>query len=91
MLWHEMSWPETLSKERAALFRDSAHLFVHGLLQLKGGRESLRQFIYELQHHRNWQFAFLSSFSKHFTHGVDVEKFWGVSFVHFSTMGRKSG
>ncbi len=84
--FEELSWPETLSNDRDPLFRDSAHLFVHQLLKLRQGRESLRRFIFELQHHRNWQFAFMNAFSSEFSQLVEVEKWWGLNFVGF--MGR---
>ncbi|MFN7140374.1 MAG: hypothetical protein ACK4UN_13640, partial [Limisphaerales bacterium] len=86
LTFEELSWPDDLSKERAALFRDSAHLFVHELLHLKEGRESMRQFIQDLSKHRNWQFALLRAYPKYFNELADIEKWWALNFVNF--MGR---
>ncbi len=84
--FEELSWPGALPKDRAALYRDSAHFFVQQLMQLPGGHESMKRFIMELQRHHNWQFAFLAAFKKNFGELVDVEKWWSVNFVSF--MGR---
>jgi hypothetical protein len=41
--------------------------------------------ISQLPQHWNWQTAFLLAFHSHFDQLLDVEKWWGVSYVGFTT------
>ena len=84
LTFDELSWPTSLSKEKQAVYRESAHLFVFELLQLKGGRQCMRNFVGELSKHKNWQFALLAAFKPHFTKLVDVEKWWALKFTAFA-------
>lgn len=84
LTFEELSWPEKLSKERRGLFPDSSQLFVYELLRLKNGRASLRQMIDTLPRYKNWQFAFLESFSSHFHQIVETEKWWALTLVNFT-------
>lgn len=84
----ELSWPDKLAPNKAALFQDSAHLFVFELLRMKEGRESARRFLAELPKYKNWQFAFLAAFKSNFTQLVDVEKWWALQLS--SMAGRDS-
>jgi hypothetical protein len=84
LTFEELSWPEVLSTNKLALFRDSSHLLVHELLRLKNGRQSLRKFIDEMPRHKNWQFAFLAAFNPEFKTLLEAEKWWALSYIHFT-------
>ena len=78
LTFEELSWPENLTTEKASRFHDSAKLFVSEILELKEGHSSLRQMIADLGKFKNWQFAFLRAFPKHFEQLIDVEKWWAL-------------
>jgi len=82
----QLSWPtdEQLSDEAGEVYRCSAQLFVHELLQLKNGRASLRTMVEQLPKNLNWQTTFLRAFQAHFTRQLDVEKWWALQLVHFT-------
>jgi hypothetical protein len=82
----ELSWPtdEQLSDQAGEVYRCSAQLFVHELLQLKNGRASLRTMVEQLPQNLNWQTTFLRAFRVHFTRQLDVEKWWALQLVHFT-------
>lgn len=84
LTFDELSWPSSLSKDKQAVYRESAHLFVFELLQLKEGRQCMRNFVVQLSQHKNWQFAFLEAFKPHFAKLVDVEKWWALKFTAFA-------
>lgn len=81
----DLSWP------RAEWFDDRtyancAHLFVHELLHLRGGRRCLAQMIAGLAENYNWQTTFLEAFSAHFGGLIDLDKWWALTVAH--TKGR---
>jgi len=86
--FHELSWPaeDQWSEESAQVYRSSAQLFLHQLLELKEGRESVRAMLSKLPQRLNWQLAFLDSFQSCFQRALDVEKWWALQMVH---LGRR--
>ncbi len=54
------------------------------LLQFKDGNRLLGEMLRELPTYHNWQTAFLSAFRPHFRQLLDVEKWWGLSYVDFT-------
>lgn len=87
----QLNWPEYESDGRlrmAAAYHASAHLFVHELLKLRGGREGICASLALLPEHLNWQTAFLRGFESHFGRMLDVEKWW--SLVVAQTRTRES-
>ena len=83
----ELSWPDDLPEALAAVYADSALLFVAELLRLPDGRVCLRETIQQLANYRNWQFAFLRGFRSHFTELGDVEKWWALKLVGLRSAG----
>ncbi|MDQ6632735.1 MAG: hypothetical protein M3Y82_13435, partial [Verrucomicrobiota bacterium] len=84
LTFNELSWPENLSSERAALYQDCAQLFVSQLLRLKEGRGGLRRFIENFAENKNWQFSFLRAFHFQFGQLIDVEKWWALQLISFT-------
>jgi hypothetical protein len=84
--FQELSWPTEadVDGDEAELYRSCAQLFLEQLLQFKDGQRLLREMLHELPDHLNWQTAFLSAFRPHFHHLLDVEKWWGLSYVDFT-------
>jgi hypothetical protein len=78
-----LSWPaaEQLVGERGELYRSSAQLFVHQLLNLPEGAACMRTMLEQLPLYYNWQFAFLHAFHELFPQPVDVEKWWSLQLV----------
>lgn len=74
--------PEASALDRAR-FENSAHLLVHELLRLQGGRALLGRFIQALPRSLNWQTAFFEVFRGHFQTPLDFEKWWALSWVNF--------
>ena len=89
--FQELSWPDPARRSKAdqALYNDCAQLFFDELLRLKDGPACLSQMLDELPRHRNWQVAFLKGFHSHFTQLLDVEKWWGVTCVTFTSTDLK--
>lgn len=83
---NELNWPreEQFAGANAEVYRSSAHVFVAGLLSLKGGPEQLRRMLGLLPQHLNWQTAFLRAFQPSFPGLIDVDKWWALSVVHFT-------
>jgi hypothetical protein len=83
--FQQLSWPQAsdLTAEGLPLYRSCAQFFVEELLRLDDGRACLRSMIGQLPEHWNWQTAFLRAFHSHFPQLLDVEKWWGVSYVDF--------
>jgi hypothetical protein len=69
------------------LYRACAHLFVHELCRLRGGRASLREMLTHLSESLNWQTTFLRTFAVHFNRLIDVDKWYTLSLV--SLTGRE--
>lgn len=57
-------------------FRACAHLFVHELLRLRGGRDALREMLATLPRHLNWQTAFVRAYQEHFPNLIDADKWY---------------
>lgn len=83
LTFDELSWApdEQATEEQLQTYRSCAHLFVHQLLRLKGGRQCLQQFLAILPEHLNWQTAFLRSFRPYFTRLLDVDRWWSLQAV----------
>lgn len=84
----QLNWPEYDSDgeiKDAAAYQASAHLFVHELLKLRGGRDAICASLALLPEHLNWQTAFLRGFDAHFTRMLDVEKWWSLVIAHTRT------
>jgi len=83
---NELSWPtpEQLAEEQIALYRSCAQLFVHELLRLKHGRESLQEMLLVLPEYLNWQTAFLNSFREVFPRLSELDKWWALQVVHLA-------
>jgi hypothetical protein len=79
-----MPTAEVLSGNNAELYRACAHLFVHELLRLRGGRDALRAMIQRLPEHLNWQSTFLQAFASHFPRLIDVDKWYALNVAHVS-------
>ena len=69
----------------AAHYQACSQLFVHELLRLRGGRESLREMLLNLHRNLNWQTTFLQAFHAHFPRLIDVDKWYAVSTVNISS------
>jgi hypothetical protein len=82
----ELNMPsvEQASGDNAELYRACAHLFVHELLQLRGGRDCLRDMVRRLPENLNWQTTFLRAFAVHFPRLIDADKWYSLSVVHLS-------
>jgi len=82
----ELNMPtaELVSGGNAELYRACAHLFVHELLRLRGGREALRDMLVRLPENLNWQTTFLRSFASHFPRLIDADKWYALNVVHVS-------
>jgi hypothetical protein len=75
---------ELLLGDTAAVFRNSAQLFLSELLRLKNGRACLRAMLGALPQCLNWQAAFFQAFRWHFQQPLDLEKWWALQVVHFT-------
>ena len=84
LTFEDLSWPESLPKERAELFEDSAQIFLSELMRLPDGRSHLRQMLARLPDFRNWQYGFLDAFQPQFSTLRDVEKWWAITQVSYS-------
>jgi hypothetical protein len=89
--FQQLSWPQAsdLTAEGLPLYRSCAQLFLEELLRFNDGRACLRTMITQLPEHWNWQTTFLLAFHSHFEQLLEVEKWWGVSYVDF-TRGYKA-
>jgi hypothetical protein len=82
----ELNMPtvEQASGGNAELYRACAHLFVHELLRLRGGRDALRDMLVRLPENLNWQTTFLRSFPSHFPRLIDADKWYALNVAHVS-------
>ena len=82
----ELNMPtaEQVSGGNAELYRACAHLFVHELLRLRGGRDALRDMLLRLPENLNWQTTFLRSFASHFPRLIDADKWYALNVAHVS-------
>ena len=87
LTFQQLSWPQPadLAAEGLPLYRTCAQLFLEELLRLPDGKACLRSMLAESARHLNWQTAFLSGFRSHFGQLLDVEKWWAVSYVDYSS------
>jgi hypothetical protein len=85
LTFQQLSWPQAadLTAEGLPLYRTCAALFLEELLRLPDGRACLRSMLAQSGQHLNWQTAFLLGFGSHFRQLLDVEKWWGLSYVDF--------
>src|SRR5207245_2196559 len=84
--FEQLSWPmeEYLSGADVEIYRCSAQLFVHSLLELADGQACLQSMLEELPGYYNWQLAFLHAFRAHFTRPLDTEKWWTLQVLRFT-------
>jgi hypothetical protein len=84
--FQQLSWPTEADADgdSSELYRSCAQLFVEQLLQFKDGNRLLGEMLRQLPEYHNWQTAFLSAFRPHFQQLLDVEKWWGLSYVDFT-------
>jgi hypothetical protein len=75
---------EQISGENVELYRACAHLLVHELLSLRGGRDALRDMLLRLSENLNWQTTFLRSFASYFPRLIDVDKWYALNVAHVS-------
>ncbi|HZQ47714.1 MAG TPA: hypothetical protein VFC07_11920 [Verrucomicrobiae bacterium] len=82
----ELSWPKEgqLEGKEGEVYRSSAQLFIHELLQFKDGHECLRAMVRELAQHLNWQISLRDAFKSHFASQLDLEKWWALKLVEFT-------
>lgn len=73
-----------LSGANRQRFQACSHLFVHELIRLRGGRESMRDMLERLPQHLNWQTAFLRAFESRFPRLIDVDKWYTLTITHVS-------
>ena len=87
LTFQELSWPtdEMLRGASAGAYRANAQLLLTSLIQLREGRASLRVMLERLPRFYNWQLAFLEAFNGYFLRTLDVEKWWALRSVQFST------
>jgi hypothetical protein len=87
LTFDQLSWPtgEQLAGADGGAYFGSAQLFVSELLTLKNGPDKLRALLAELPAHWNWQTAFFAAFAEDFKRPLDVEKWWALRVVNFST------
>jgi hypothetical protein len=86
LTFQQLSWPQPadLTTNGLPLYRACAELFLEELLRLPDGRACLRSTLAQSAQHLNWQTAFLLGFRSHFAQLLDVEKWWGLSYVDFA-------
>ncbi|HUR47044.1 MAG TPA: hypothetical protein VMZ27_14290 [Candidatus Saccharimonadales bacterium] len=83
--FNELTLPEgeLLSEAQSDYYAVCAQLFLHELLRLKDGHQCLRQMIYILPEHLNWQTAFLRGFREHFSSLLEADKWWSLVAANF--------
>ena len=79
---------QQLSGEGCALYQASAQVFVAQLLALPEGRAQLRDFITRLPRYLNSQLTFLESHRAQFGTMLEVEKWWSLTSLNFSSRDR---
>ncbi|MFZ0826148.1 MAG: hypothetical protein WAO02_01870 [Verrucomicrobiia bacterium] len=86
LTFEQLSWPDEaqLSGADGGVYRASAQLFVHALLELKNGPAHLRAMLKTLPNFYNWQTAFQSAFQENFSRPLEVEKWWALQVVNFA-------
>lgn len=79
-----MPTADQIAGDGLALYRACAHLFVHELCRLRGGRDCLREMLLHLPENLNWQTTFLQYFAQHFQRLIDVDKWYALSTVNLT-------
>lgn len=81
LTFDQLSWPKD---EPDPIYTHCAHLFVHELLHLRGGRRCMAEMVSRLAENYNWQTTFLAAFNQHFHALVDVDKWWALTVAHIT-------
>ena len=76
--------PEHFSDENIEVYRACSQVFVHELLRLRNGRDSLREMLLRLPGNLNWQTTFLQAFNAHFQRLIDADKWYSLSIASVS-------
>ena len=86
LTFDQLSWPtdDQLSGDDGGVYRASAQLFAHDLLQLPRGPEKMRALLDRLPGCLNWQTAFFEVYRNDFSHPLDVEKWWSLRAIDFA-------
>ena len=86
LTFDQLSWPtdDQLSGDDGGVYRASAQLFAHDLLQLPRGTEKLRALLDRLPGCLNWQTAFFEVYRHDFSHPLDLEKWWSLRAIDFA-------
>ena len=86
LTYDQLSWPTDNQMEGAdgGAYLASAQLFQYDLLQLKNGREKMRNLLQKLPVYMNWQTPFFLVFGNNFKTPLDVEKWWALQVVNFA-------
>ncbi|HWQ91149.1 MAG TPA: hypothetical protein VN673_05725, partial [Clostridia bacterium] len=85
--FEELSWPtpNAFFGATGERYRQSAQLFIRALVELENGRTKLRSMVERLSQYHNWQFALLDSYQAHFRRPLDVEKWWTLRALYFTS------
>jgi hypothetical protein len=62
-------------------FAACAHMLVHELLEVRGGRTLMTRFLRALPRALNWQTAFYQVYGAHFSGALDFEKWWMLAWT----------
>lgn len=84
----DLSWPEerTWDESSSEVYGLSAQVFLNELLRLENGRGKLLDMLTLLPEKYNWQVAFVGAFSPEFGRLVDVEKWWALRTLRFTSV-----
>jgi hypothetical protein len=87
LTFQQLSWPapDELSGDQREAYQGSAQLFVRELLRFQDGPPCFRAMLAALPSHYNWQFAFLHAFQRHFSRLIDVERWWAIQSLQFTS------
>lgn len=86
LTFEELSWPAPgqIDGSDGLRYRASAQLLLRELLDLRGGKDCMREFVAALPNYLNWQMAFLQGFKPHFSRPLDIEKWWALQATGFA-------
>ena len=87
LTFSQLSWPTDVQLYDAdgGAYRASAQLFVDELLALHNGPAKLRAMVEALPRYYNWQTAFWQAFPENFSSPLQVEKWWALQTVIFTS------
>ena len=87
LTFSQLSWPteDQLSGNDGGVYRASTQLFVDELLGLHNGSAKMRTMLELLPGYYNWQTAFWSAFHENFASPLQVEKWWALQTVIFTS------